>query len=115
MPDHFEISVQHEVVIIRSLAPPPEDTEARKAWHDALSRLVVERPQRKIVFNMTNVPLTKSLSLGFMAATNQQIQEKGYRMRLCHLTEETEAALEATRLKELFDIYKTEESAIEGF
>lgn len=70
---------------------------------------------KRIVVNMSDVPLIDSAGLELLCAYQQELQEHGLRMKLCGLNDLVQKIFELTRLARQFEVFADSSSAIRSF
>src|SRR5262245_6458780 len=68
-----------------------------------------------IVLNLAVVDYLSSMALGKLVMLNRRVQVAKGRLTLCHLSPNIKDTLETTRLNELFEIYATEQDAVQSY
>lgn len=81
---------------------------------DKVKSLIAEG-NKKVVLNMNNVTLIDSAGLGALVAAYTSTKSGGASLRLCHLGTKFNELLQITRLITIFEVYKTQEEAINSF
>ena len=71
--------------------------------------------ERKILFNFEKSGFIDSFGIGQMIATYKSTHDLGGRFKLCRLPEKLILIFHITGLIKIFDIYPTEEAALESF
>ncbi len=70
---------------------------------------------RKVILNFSKVEYLSSSVLGKLINFQRRLKEHGGELRLCCIHPSIYEIFEITRLNTLFDIYRTEEEALEMF
>ena len=81
---------------------------------DKVKSLIAEG-SKMVVLNMNNVTLIDSAGLGALVAAYTSTKSGGASLRLCHLGTKFNELLQITRLITIFEVYKTQEEAINSF
>lgn len=81
---------------------------------DKVKSLIAEG-KKKVILNMNNVTLIDSAGLGALVAAYTSTKSGGASLRLCHLGTKFNELLQITRLITIFEVYKTQEEAINSF
>jgi anti-sigma B factor antagonist len=81
---------------------------------DKVKSLIAEG-NKKVILNMNNVTLIDSAGLGALVAAYTSTKSGGASLRLCHLGTKFNELLQITRLITIFEVYKTQEEAINSF
>ena len=80
----------------------------------SLDDLRVKNPNSNIILEMSRVEHMSSSGLRVLVALMRELNAKGYVLRLCKLSKSVEKIFEIVELTDMFDIYKTEDSALKG-
>jgi anti-sigma B factor antagonist len=70
---------------------------------------------RKVLLNMTEVPMLDSMAIGEIVRAYNRVQEAGGSLRLVGLTDRVYGALKITRLLDLIENFPTEAEAAASF
>jgi anti-sigma B factor antagonist len=70
---------------------------------------------KKILLNLTAVPMVDSMGIGEIVRAFTKVQESGGTLKLVGLTDRVYGALQITRLLNLIESFKTEEEAVASF
>ena len=70
---------------------------------------------RKILLNFSNVEYLSSAALGKLITTNKSVQAAGGKLRLCCIHPQIYEVFKITKLNKLFEIFKDEQTALDGF
>ena len=71
--------------------------------------------RNRLVLNLAVVEYLPSMALGKLVMLNRKVQVGAGCLALCHLTPTVTEVLEVTRLSSLFNIYPTEQEALQSF
>jgi anti-sigma B factor antagonist len=88
--------------------------EETGALRDKVKSLIAEG-NKKVILNMNNVTLIDSAGLGALVAAYTSTKSGGASLCLCHLGTKFNELLQITRLITIFEVYKTQEDAINSF
>jgi anti-sigma B factor antagonist len=88
--------------------------EETGALRDKVKSLVAEG-KKSVILNMNNVTLIDSAGLGALVAAYTSTKSGGASLRLCHLGTKFNELLQITRLITIFEVYKTQEDALNSF
>jgi anti-sigma B factor antagonist len=77
-------------------------------------RELLEKENRKIVLNLSEVQYVDSSGLGELVKTQATVRQQGGQLRLVNLNTRIRDLLQMTRLSGVFDIEENEASAIES-
>jgi anti-sigma B factor antagonist len=80
---------------------------------DTLKKLIVENSQ--IVLNLSGTSYIDSGGLGTLVALYTTAQNAGGAVKLANLTQRVDDLLQVTKLLTVFEVYDSEEKAIESF
>ena len=80
---------------------------------DTLKKLIVENSQ--IVLNLGGISYIDSGGLGTLVALYTTAQNAGGGVKLANLTQRVDDLLQVTKLLTVFEVYDSEEKAIESF
>lgn len=69
----------------------------------------------KVIIDLGNVVFMDSSGIGALVAVTREFSKKGGELRLMALTPAVQTVFEVTRLYRFFEIYDTEEEALESF
>jgi anti-anti-sigma factor len=70
---------------------------------------------QRLVLNLSHLPGVTSIFLGMLIRLQRRLQCGRDSLRLCGLRPETRDVFRATRLENIFDLYREERDAIESF
>ena len=80
----------------------------------SLDDLRTKNPNSNIIIEMSEVEHMSSSGLRILVALMRELNVNGRELRLCKLSKSVEKILEIVELADMFDIYKTEASALRG-
>ncbi len=89
------------------------DEEIVRKLSDELA--AIAQTGRKVVLNFSRVEYLSSSVLGKLITFQKRLRSNGGELRLCGIRPQIYEIFEITRLNTLFDIYPTEEEALEMF
>jgi anti-sigma B factor antagonist len=104
-----------EITIARLKTPRLLDDDIARAVFDPISVLVGEVGRKKLVLNLAPVEYIPSLALGKLVMLNRKVQAVSGRLALCGLSPTVREVLDTTCLTPLFNIYATEQEAVDSF
>ena len=87
--------------------------ETSEALRSEISRLVDEG-KKKILLHMAGVGQVDSSGLGNLVACFTSVQRKGGELKLVKLSERIQDLMLMTKLLTVFDVYNTEEQALDS-
>ncbi len=111
MTSNFEVEVRDPLTLVRVQTNQPDDYLQREDWRREFKAAIDACETPLLVLNMAQVQRVDSLLLGTLASAQRRLEQRGTRIRLCHLSSAVEWALEVTMLEELFDVYPDERTA----
>jgi anti-sigma B factor antagonist len=88
--------------------------EETGALRDKVKSLIAEG-KKKLVLNMSNVTLIDSAGLGALVSAYSSTKSGGASLRLCHLGTKFNELLQLTRLITIFEVFNSQEEAINSF
>jgi anti-anti-sigma factor len=91
------------------------DDDATRAVFDPIYSLVDDVGRNQLVLNLAAAEYLSSMGLGKLVMLNRKVQAGNGRLALCHLSPAVESSLESAHLKQLFNIYATEQEALQSF
>ena len=80
-----------------------------------LTRDLLSKGQRKILFNLRNVDYIDSSGLGSLVGAFTSVKKQGGELKLLNLTDKVESVLQITRLYTVFEILDDEAVAVKSF
>jgi anti-anti-sigma factor len=102
------------ITVVRLKTPKVLDEDTLRAVFDPIYTLTTIG-RSKLVLNLDAVGYLPSLGLGKLVMLNRKVQvAKGW-LALCQLSDTVRETLESTHLDSLFNIYATEEAAMQSF
>ena len=104
-----------DVTVIRLKTPQMFDDDVMKNVFDLIYRLVDAMGRNKLVLNLAVVEYLPSMGLGKMVMLNRKVQTANGRLALCDVTPTLLKVLETTHLTGVFEIFATEEEAVQSF
>jgi anti-sigma B factor antagonist len=104
-----------DVTVLRLTTARLPDDDTVRAVFDPLSRLVGEGGRKHLVLNLAVAEHLPSMALAKLVTLSRMVRASNGRLALCHLCPTVEARLASTHLGGLFDIYATEEEAVQSF
>ena len=103
-----------KVTVVRPKTPNILDELTVRDVFDPIYAIVgIGRNQ--LALNLAVVENLPSMALGKLVMLNRKVEAANGRLALCHLTPAVEEVLKSTHLNELFNIYATEEAALQSF
>lgn len=81
----------------------------------SLKALIDSEPRSHFVLNFENVDYLSSSALGMLISLQKKVATKGGQLKLAGIKDSIMEVFSITKLDEVFDIYKTEEAAVEAF
>jgi anti-anti-sigma factor len=112
---HFEWEDAGGVTVVRFTTRVIRDDRIIRAMFEQLDRLVEVAGRRKVVLNFAVIDAFASYAIGKLIVLNKKLQPPDGRLALCQLTPIVEEIVDIMRLRRDFNVYKTEQDAIESF
>jgi len=84
-----------------------------QALENSLAPLIEQTPGIKMVLDFANVKFLSSAVLGLLIRTSKKIYESNGQLKLCNIEPKIYKVFTITRLDRIFDIFKTQESALD--
>ena len=111
----FEISAQHHqgVTVLNprgKITIGVGDVALREAVHEAL-----EAGATRILINLAGVGTIDSSGIGEMVSAYTTVTNRGGSLKLCELSDKVMDVLQVTQLITVFDVFETEQEAIDSF
>jgi anti-sigma B factor antagonist len=103
------------VTVVRLRPAKVVDDDTAKAVFDPIYSLVEEVGRKQLVLNLAASEYLSSMGLGKLVLLNRKAQAGDGRLALCGLSPAVEGSLETMHLKQLFNIYATEQEAVQSF
>lgn len=104
-----------DVTIVRLTTPKFLDDEVVRTVFDPICSLASSMGRNRLVLNLAAVEFLPSMGLGKLVLLNRTALSANGRLALCHLCPRLQENLETTRLVPLFNIYATEQEALQSF
>jgi len=79
----------------------------------AIDKLIAAEPSLNLLFNMKAVDYVSSAGLGIFLILTNSFKKRGRRLAFCSIDSDVKKIFKVVRLTEVFDIFKTEEDAID--
>jgi anti-anti-sigma factor len=112
---YFEWEDSAGVTVVRFTTNAIRDDRIIRAMFDQLDRLLESAGRHKVVLNFAGVEAFASYAIGKLILLNKKLQPPIGRLALCSLTPIVDEIIDIMRLRREFNIYKTEQQAIESF
>ncbi len=109
---HFDIREQEGVTVLTLKHSRIHDQEEIKQLSEELSRAVLEKNIKNMLFDMKNVTFVSSAILNRMIVLDKQLKSDSGKLGFCVLGREVAEVFGITRLDKLFQIYGTAEEGI---
>jgi anti-sigma B factor antagonist len=103
------------VTVVRLKPPRIVDDDTTQAVFDPIYSLVDDVGRKQLVLNLAAVQYLPSMALGKLVMLNRKVQAGNGRLALCHLSPAVGDSLESASLTPLFNIYATEQEAVQSF
>lgn len=82
---------------------------------EELSRLVERKDGIRLLLNFRNVEHMSSAALGMLITLKKQVEDRGGRLMLCHISPQIFEVFRITQLYKLFEIHDTQAQALAAF
>ena len=76
---------------------------------------LIQQGHKKLVLNLEGVPYVDSAGLGEIVRTYTTVSRQGGNLKLLNLTKRIEDLLAITKLLTVFDVFETEQEALNSF
>jgi anti-sigma B factor antagonist len=103
------------VTVVRLKPPRNVDDDTTRAVFDPIYSLVAAAGRNNLVLNLAAAEHLPSTALGKLVLLNRKVQAGNGRLALCQVSPAVESSLDSTDLKPLFNIYATEQEAVQSF
>jgi anti-sigma B factor antagonist len=103
------------VTVVRLRPTRVVDDDTTRAVFDPVYSLVATVGRNHLVLNLGAAEYLPSLALGKLVLLNRKVQAGNGRLALCQLAPAVESSLDSTDLKPLFNVYATEQEAVQSF
>lgn len=90
------------------------DVHASGDIEKELTKLIDKNPDKNVVINLQDVEYMSSSGLRVLVATMRMLKTNGKALKLCHLNAAVKKIFEVVELMDMFDIFETEEQALDG-
>jgi anti-anti-sigma factor len=114
-PHYFEWEDAGGVTVVRFAVRVLRDDRIIRALFEQLERLVDAAERRRLVLNFNGVEAFASYAVGKLIVLNNKLQPPAGRLALCNLTPIIDEIVNIMRLRRMFNIYRTEQEAIQSF
>ena len=88
--------------------------EGNELLKDKINSLI-QQGHKKLVLNLEGVPYVDSAGLGEIVRTYTTVSRQGGNLKLLNLTKRIEDLLMITKLLTVFDVFETEQEALQSF
>jgi anti-sigma B factor antagonist len=112
---HWPERADFGAVTVVRLRPARVVDDATRAVFDPICGLVDEVGRNQLVLNLAASEYLSSMGLGKLVLLNRKAQAGNGRLALCHLSPAVEGGLESAHLQQLFNIYATEQEALQSY
>ncbi len=103
------------ITVVRLKTPHLLDEDLIRGVFDLILQLVGDMGRNELVLNLEVVDFLPSMGLGKLVMLNRKVQAANGRLAICNIDASIMENLNNTRLTPLFNIYGTEEEAVESF
>lgn len=90
-----------------------DDLDLQKVQHEILE--ILDEKEPKVVLDLHRVAFVASAALGMLVRFRKRRGEHGLSLKLCAVSDAVDETFRITGLNTLFEIYKTQEDAMESF
>ena len=80
-----------------------------------INQIIKDEPDCHLLLNLDEVEYMSSSGLRIFVSTMRILKDKKKKLKLCNINTAVKKIFEVVELMEMFDIYESEESAIEAF
>ena len=103
-----------DITVVRLKTPKVLDDDLVRAVFEPIYSLVSNMGRNNLVLNLAAVEYLPSMALGKLVMLNRKVQAGNGRLALCQLSPTAQEILDSTHLSELFNIYATEQEALQS-
>jgi anti-sigma B factor antagonist len=103
------------VNIVRFATPSLRDDRLIRTIFEQIDQLLIDTGRRKLILNFSGVEAFASYTIGKLVALNKNLQTPTSRLALCCLTASVNEIIDIMRLRKQFNIYPTEQTALDSF
>ncbi len=101
--------------VVRFTTPSLRDDRVIRAVFGQIDQLMAESSRRRLILNFGGVEVFASYTIGKLVALNKSLQPPNGRLALCCLTASVNEIIDIMSLRRLFNIYPTEQDALDSF
>jgi anti-sigma B factor antagonist len=109
----LQIKVEDKYILIYLAGPI--DAKSAIEIEDELERIVFFHSDKDIILNLKDVKYMSSSGLRIFIALKNNLIDTNQKLKLCAPQDNVSKIFEITRVAELFEIYTSEEEAIQSF
>jgi anti-anti-sigma factor len=80
-----------------------------------INSLIQSNPDSHLLLNLTEVDYMSSSGLRIFVSTMRVLKEANRKLKLCNMNNAVQKIFEVVELMDMFDIYDSEEKALESF
>ncbi len=102
------------VTVVRLKPARVVDDDTTRTVFDPIYSLVEEAGRKQLVLNLAASEYLSSLALGKLVGLRRKVRAGSGRLALCRLAPAVEGSLESTHLRQLFNVYDTEQEALQS-
>jgi anti-anti-sigma factor len=103
------------IKIVRFLTRTLRDDRLIRTIFEQIDELLKETDRRQVVLNFAGVEGFASYTIGKLVALNDRLVPPEGRLALCCLTPSINEIIDIMRLRKRFNIYRTEQDALDSF
>ena len=109
---HLHVEKQGEVAVVAAQAEHLDASVAEEFKHD-MGPVLDANP--RVVLDMSQLEFVDSAGLGAILSCLRKLSAAGGDLKLCGLTKPVRAVFEISRMHRIFDIFPTQEEAVQAF
>ncbi len=80
-----------------------------------INSTIQNNPDKHLLLNLSDVEYMSSSGLRIFVSTMRVLKESKRKLKLCNMNSAVQKIFEVVELMDMFDIYETEEEALESF
>ncbi len=96
-----------------SVTDPGNAAESNLA--ESLWQLMQRQFAYRLILELDGLPMMRSVLIGQLVLLHKRVDANGGLLRLCGLSDDNQAVIDATRLGSLFPQYRSREDAVMGY
>jgi anti-sigma B factor antagonist len=91
------------------------DVQLSISLEKEIHQLIQSEPDSHILLNLSDVKYMSSSGIRIFVSTMRILKENSKKLKLCNLNEPVKKIFEVVELLDMFDVYNTEEEAVNSF